>query len=426
MAPNNDELNKRRASRDKRRQEQKKRQAKQWGAVGAIALVLIIGIVAVIFSISHLQENKPEQTTPPLQTQDTAGSSPEAQDTSVIHITAGGDVNITDKVISAGLTEMGYDFTPMFTDLLPVLADSDLTILNFEGVLYGNTYGTATAAAPRELLQALDQAGVDMLQTANSFSVASGVASLKQTISSIRENGMEPVGTFADSKSFQESGGFTFWNVGGIRVAVVAFTKGVGGMGLPEGSEDCVNLLYTDYHGTYQKVDTEGITQVLKKVQKAQPDITIALLHWGSEYNDQISKTQDTIRNLMLENSVDAIIGTHPHHVQKMVFDETTGAFTAYSLGDFLGDGARGGTEYSVLLDLEVTRNNVTGETRITGYDYTPIFLLDETASGGSLRLLRIREAMAAYEQNAVGKVSQEIYNKMKNALERADARVKG
>ena len=71
MAPNNDELNKRRASRDKRRQEQKKRLAKQWGAVGAIALVLIIGIVAVIFSISHLQENKPEQTTPPLQTQDT-------------------------------------------------------------------------------------------------------------------------------------------------------------------------------------------------------------------------------------------------------------------------------------------------------------------------------------------------------------------
>jgi poly-gamma-glutamate capsule biosynthesis protein CapA/YwtB (metallophosphatase superfamily) len=122
---------------------------------------------------------------------------------------------------------------------------------------------------------------------------------------------------------------------------------------------------------------------------------------------------------------VDAIIGTHPHYVQKITQD-ASGRVVAYSLGDLLSDGEKPGTNYSVLLDLEITKNGETGAVSITGYDYIPVFYADEREIGGTARLLRIREAMAAYENNFLDRVSQETYEAMKNALARIEARVKG
>ena len=121
---------------------------------------------------------------------------------------------------------------------------------------------------------------------------------------------------------------------------------------------------------------------------------------------------------------MDAIIGSHPHYVQKIDFDQETGKLVAYSLGDFFGDAQRPGTEYSVLLDLEITKNNTTGEAKITGFSYTPIFTVKE--EGKQTRVVRIREAMAAYEAGYIDKVSAETYAVMAYAIQRIDARIAG
>jgi poly-gamma-glutamate synthesis protein (capsule biosynthesis protein) len=200
----------------------------------------------------------------------------------------------------------------------------------------------------------------------------------------------------------------------------------MGNMGLPAGSENCVNLLYSDYASGYKKVDKEGITKLLRNVARQQPDITIALLHWGSEHNDNISSTQKTILKLMAQEGVDAIIGTHPHRVQQMGFDADTGIFVAYSLGDFFGDAARSYTGYSVILDLEITKDNVTGQTRITGYDYVPIYTVTDAESGAPIKVLRIREAIAAYEAQIVGMVDERTYQSMRAALADIEGRIQG
>ena len=148
------------------------------------------------------------------------------------------------------------------------------------------------------------------------------------------------------------------------------------------------------------------------------------MLHWGSEFNNQVSSTQKKITDLMLNNGVDAIIGTHSHYVQKVEYDEEKGTVVAYSLGDLFGDAKDDGTNYSVLLDLEITKDGATGKTKITNLGYTPVFICDDTATGGSMRLLRIREAMAAYENNAIGCVSKEVYTKMASVLAKIESRM--
>ncbi len=429
MAFDNEELNQR---REARRQEQKfqagQRRLLRLGVImTALTLVLCGGALLVTMWIVK-QPAKPslEQTaTQPTESQPTPPptTQPVTPDT-VIHFVAGGDVNITDKTVNAGVTGSGYDYTDIFLDVVPTLAGADLAALNFEGSLYGAPYGSAQKSAPTALVQALRNAGVDFLQTANSQSVVNGLSGLSATLQGIRDAGMEPLGTYADAQAFQKTGGYVIREIQGIRIAFVAFTKGMDGMGLPAGSEDCVNLLYKDYSSTYQKVDTEGITAVLKAAQAQNPDITIALLHWGSEFNRKISQSQEQISALMLEQGVDAIIGTHSHYVQEVKFDPQKGTLLAYSLGDFYGDATTAGTEYSLLLNLEITKDGQTGHTAITGVDYTPVYLLDETQTGGGLRLLRIREAMAAYEQNLVNKVSESTYLGMKNALEKIESRM--
>ena len=128
----------------------------------------------------------------------------------------------------------------------------------------------------------------------------------------------------------------------------------------------------------------------------------------------------------MQAQGVDVILGTHSHRVQQITYDEQTGNFVAYSLGDFFGDAKDSGTNYSLILDLEITRDNEDGTTRVTNFRYTPIYTLNESECDGQRRVVRIREAIKAYDENYVDKVTQTAYNNMKTALERIIARIKG
>lgn len=364
---------------------------------------LIAGIVLLVVSCSH-KEPPPEQ---------------EVGEDTVIHFVAGGDLNITDKLISVG--QRGYD--EIFRDVAPLLADADLSTLNLEGNLAGAPYGAATGSAPQSLAYALQKTGLDMVQLANSFSNSRGPSGLHTTIDSAMAAGLEPVGVFKDTDRFDEKRGFSLFQVKGIKIAVVAFTKGLNGMSLLSGNEDCVNLLYKDYDSTYQKINTDGINAILDDIDRETPDLVIALVHWGSEFNDNISSTQKSIVKLLQGRGVDAIIGTHPHYVQELVYDELTGQFLAYSLGDFLSDATVAGTEYSILLDLEITKSAATGQTKITNYSYTSLF---SVSTEDSLQVVRLENAMAAYENNHLDAVSKDIYDDMAYAKKRIAARVKG
>lgn len=415
MALDPEELKRRRQHRKMQQKAARRRLIFRLCLAGVIlALVLI-----VILSFGG-GENAPEpETTVPVQetTQPGVTEPPET----VIHFVATGDLNVTDRMVAAG--GAGYDYSAAIMDVAYLLADADLSAVNLEGNLCGAPYGS-TASAPQGLMTALRKAGVDMIQLANSYSIHRGVSGLITTIDSVRQAGMEPVGVFRDQADYDRSQGFTMFEVEGVRVAVVNFTKGMDGTTLPPGNESCVNVLYSDYDSVYQKVDREKISQIMEAVNEANPDVTVALLHWGSEFNDTISSSQKTIRNLLLEQGVDAIIGTHPHYVQQIEFDPAAGTLVAYSLGDFMSDAARAGSEYSILLDLEITKNHTTGQASVTGYEYTPIFSVVE--ENKPMRILRIREAMAAYENGFMDTVSQQTYEAMKYALQRIEQRTAG
>lgn len=430
-----EELQQRRAQREAARKQHLAEHRQLMLRLGIAGAVLLI--VAVLIIVMALRApDQPDPTVPPTSAPTTAPTEtptaapteepttpptepptePPLEDT-VIHFAAAGDINVND-------TTAALDFKQAFQHLLPVLSRADLTAVNFEGNLIGAPYGAATQSAPQDLMNALKACGVDLIQMANSRSITNGLDGLRTTLSAIRAAGMEPVGAWGTEEEAQQSGGYTIREVNGIKLALVAFTKGMDSMALPVGSEDCVNVLYEDYATTYKDVDADGIKAVLHRVEKENPDLTIALVHWGSEFRDQISDTQEYILEILQENGVDAVIGTHPHYVQALEFDAEAGTFVAYSLGDLLSDGETAGTEYGIILDLEITKDALTGDTKITGYSYTPIF--NVRREHRQLQLMELHEAIRAYESGHLDRPSREMYEDMLYALSRVEARVQG
>ena len=398
----------------------------------ATVLILICVVVGIIL-ISANSGSENSQAEVAVQTQETTLPTETTEETkakrdplTVIHVKAAGDLNVTTTVVDSGLAATGYDYTRAFMDVAHILSDADITVMNFEGNVCGEPYGSASTSAPREILDGLRSAGVDMLQMANSCSINNGLIGMSATLQAVEAAGLQSMGAYASEADWKRSGGYTIVEVEGIRIAFVAFTKGVGGMGMPSGNENLVNLLYKDYSSTYREIDRERINKTLDRVNAERPDLVIAMLHWGSEYNDVISDTQKSIVSLLQKKGVDVILGTHPHLVQEVSFDPLTGNLVAYSLGDFYGDATRGGTSYSIILDLEITKDTDSGITKVTGWDYVPIYTLKKTDCDGYQRVVRIKEAMFAFENNFVDRVTQACYDDMKYSLERITSRLSG
>lgn len=430
---NDNNSNRRRTTPDRQQrrreaQARHKRQAILRLVLVVAALAMAAGLIAWVTKNAGSGETLATTQTPSTETVSPSGTDEEVwetEPTTVIHVAAAGDLNVTDEIVSEAMTASGYNFDETFLDVAPVLGAADLTILNFEGTLSGAPYGFQTGSAPASLAEKLAQIGVDAVLTANSASIRSGVLGLQSTISGLKNVGIQPIGTFTNSDEFKKTGGFTMMEVDGIRVALVGFTKGMDNLGLPEGSADCVNILYKDYTTDYKEIDKDEITKVLRNVAAEEPDITIAMLHWGSEYNENVSSSQEDIAELMLDNGVDVIIGSHSHLLQAIEYDELAGTLVAWSLGDFYGNATEAGSNYSAVLDIEITMDNQLGIASITNYSVTPIYTLKpEQSLVGGHRVVQIEKALARYESRYIGRITDDTYSSMSYALTRVGQRI--
>lgn len=344
----------------------------------------------------------------------------ETDQNATVRISAVGDIYLSeDQIEDARLADGSYNFMPQFSDVYAALSKADLTIGNFEGNFAGAPYGQEHGSYPDEFAVALNDAGFDLLQTANSFSIYNGLAGLRRTKDVIENNGMLCSGTYRDA-SERSDGQVTVFEFNGIRVAVLSFTKGLGGMSLPSGEEYCVDLLYTDYADDYEEIDEAGITAAIDKAKREDPDVIIAMVHWGSENVLEVSKRQEQIADLMFHNGVDAILGSHPHLVAKveqrtvrMDDGSRKNVLIAYSLGDFCKV-SRGQTNMSPILNLVFTRDAFSGETTLTGVSCSSVAVMDNGEEAPDrYTILDADNAIALYEGNYYDRITWDLYQSL-------------
>lgn len=393
-----------------RRLEQKhRRQLQQRIVLGVLAVILILTVVLIVRGCQSQKDTTADKQQPAASTPDTAApETPAAQPDTVITLAAVGDIMVYDEQIAAAKQSDGsYDFTDSLSAVSALTMGADLTVGNLELNFCGEPYsGRPDFRAPEALALTLKEKGFDLVQTANTYSIQNGISGLKSTIKYLNTVGIDHVGTYAAKDDKETNEGVLLKNVNGIKIAFIAYTKGVNNISVPEGSEYCVDLLYKDYDSEYKEVNTDAIVRSVKAAKALNPDLIVAMLHWGSEWDTTVVSTQETITDLMLTNGVDIILGSHPHVVGEMkqvpvttVDGQQKTCFVAYSLGNFLSSPDSQKYDYameSLILNLQITKNGSTGETALTGISYTPLYILktESEAKGARYQVVPIRSAI--------------------------------
>lgn len=376
------------ARRLRRLELKRKRMIRQRITLGVVFVVIVVLIVVLFRACGGSEDTPPADNTD--VTDPASPTEPETPsgDTATATLAAVGDIMVYDSQLADALEADGtYNFLPMLSPVSSYLTAADVTVGNFEANFGDDPVGYPDFRAPASLATTLSGLGFDILQTANTYSIQNGITGLQSTVNTIRGAGMDALGTYlsADDKTANQ---VIVREVNGIRMAFIGFTKGVNNLTLPEGSEYAVDLLYTDYATNYSTVNTSAISAAVAAAQATEPDVIIAMVHWGSEYETSVSATQTQIKDLLIQSGVDVILGSHPHIVGPMKMETVTvdgqekQVFVAYSLGNFLAAMTREDQTYlneGVVLNLTFTKSG--GETTISHVDYVPTFRFDNGES---------------------------------------------
>ncbi len=392
-----------------KRLEMKRRHQMQQRIILAVAAVVLILIIVLIFKgCSGGRNEVPDQDqiiTPPPVAEDV--DQPAAEPDRKATLAAVGDIMVYDTQLEdAKQADLSYNFADSFSAISAYTMSADLTVGNLELNMTGSAPygGKPTWNAPESLATTLQEIGFDVMLTANTYSITNGINGLANTAKFLNAVGIDHVGTHVTDPDETPGAGAIMREVNGIKIAFIGFTKGVDGMTLPANNEYLVDVLYTDYNSSYSKIDSSLILDRIDDAKALKPDVIVALCHWGSEFELPVSETQEDITDLMLENGVDVILGSHSHVVGPMGYvdvetddGEEKTCFVAYSLGNFFSDMDKEFSMESVLLNLEFTKSGATGETTITDASYKPLYILD-AGEGADVRfeVLPIRTAIGS------------------------------
>lgn len=336
----------------------------------------------------------------------------------VVTIAAAGDIFLTDDMLSDARQPNGsYDFEKQFGSCMSAIAKADLAIGNLEGHFSADSYDESNF--PAGFANTLANVGFDILQTANTRTIDNGLAGMNYTRSVIEGSGMRSLGTYASADEREDSPALVY-DINGVRIAFIAFTKGFGGLSLPSGAGYTTNLLYSDYTTNYEEINTTAIVSAVEEALTCKPDILIAALHWGSEDTEGSSRSQETIADLLFRNGVDIILGSHSHlagtvEQRHLKLDDGTrkDVLLAYSLGDFCAAEA-GYIKLSPVLNIEITRNHASGTTKITDFGFTAIASVDNSKNEADrYSILDADNAIALYEGTYYLRIEEELYEKI-------------
>src|SRR5690625_145994 len=311
---------------------------------------------------------------------------PEPEETfTEITLAAAGDIMAHSTQNDSAYANGGgsYDFKPMFEDVKSILSEADLTLANFETTTGGADLGYSGFPmfnSPDELIDAVSYAGVDVLTTANNHSLDTRDTGLIRTVKQIRERGIDTVGTYVDGSEDR----IVVKEVGGISFGILSYTETTNGLGAqydPEYLDSILNLM-----------TKENISRDIETAKAADVDFIITFMHWGEEYMTEPNATQVEFAEFMAEEGVDLILGSHPHVIQKSDVIETgDGAetYVIYSMGNFISNQRvetlgeeYANTEDGIIVNFDIEKNDLTGETKITDVEYVPTWVYRDREEG--------------------------------------------
>ena len=413
-----------------------------------IALAVIIALVVIVVIIASVAGGGDEPAETPAPTTSaaaTTGSEPSAQptaepsgepaDVTTATIAVGGDIVMHTGLNSEAQTESGYDYTPIFGVLPDLVSDADYAVCSLVTTLVAE--GSAYTAyplfrSPTAIASAISSVGFDLVNTATSHLADAWKDGIDYTLDTLDAAGLAHVGTYRTEAERTESGNRTMVDINGISVAFLAYTCDTNSVPV-SGFEYAASICATDYLSGGTEIDYELMDSDIAAAREAGADLVFVFMSWGTEFSTSPDDLQYEIADNLIASGADVIIGGHcrvpqPMEMRTVTLEDGTErtAFVCYSLGNLISCQNDEYTDISAILNLEITRDDASGETRVTDVSYRPIYMADLYDYGINdydwhYRVVDLHAAIDAWESGDDWEfMTEEIYNDMVTALNAA------
>ena len=363
------------------------RNYKQWN--NRTFIVVLLASVAVSMMLTLLVEgargislSSSDPSSSHQQSSSQAKNAETEQETSA-RIMANGDLLYHDIIyISAKKSDGTYDFHDNFEYVKPWLKQADLVLGDFEGTVNKDHYlaGYPLFNAPGEVMDAIKDAGYQVLDLAHNHILDSQIEGVVSTADAIEKAGMTPVGVYTHES--RDKAPLLIKEVNGIKVAILAYSYGFNGIEQSISQED--------YNRYLSDLDEDKMKAEIERAEK-EADITIIMPQMGVEYQIEPTEEQKKLYHKMIDWGADIIFGGHPHVVEPAETVEKEGdkKLIIYSMGNFISnqrietmqdvENAKW-TERGVLMDVTIKKKS--GKTTIETAQAHPSWV-SRTPKGG-------------------------------------------
>ena len=312
------------------------RNYKQWDNRTFIVVLLASVAVSMMFTLLvegtrgiSLSSSDPSVVQKKLNSQEKNAES--EQETSA-RIMANGDLLYHIPIYRTALKEDGtYDFHENFEYVKPWLKQADLVIGDFEGTISPSHYlaGYPLFNAPGEVMDAIKDAGYQVLDLAHNHILDSQIEGVFSTADAIEKAGMTPIGVYTHEP--REKAPIVIKEVNGIKVALLAYSYGFNGI------EEYISK--EDYDNHLSDLNEDKMKAEIERAEK-EADITIIMPQMGIEYQLEPTEEQKQLYHKMIDWGADIIFGGHPHVVEPAETVEKDGdkKLIIYSMGNFISN----------------------------------------------------------------------------------------
>jgi poly-gamma-glutamate synthesis protein (capsule biosynthesis protein) len=304
-----------------------------------------------------------------------------------------GDVIPHGGLVDAAAREDGHDFDPVFGPVSEAVSAAELAIANLETPVAGEDLGITGYPlfnAPEALIESLRDAGFDAVSTANNHAMDRRESGVRNTIEALQRVGLRHAGTAAEPTP----GGARAWfdlEVG--RAALLSYTFSTNGIMVPPARPWLVN----------HPIDEDSVVADIQDARSAGADLVLLALHWGEEYRLEPTAGQVRLARVFAEAGADAIVGHHPHVLQRAEVwtlsspeGQQRHTLVLYSLGNFVSNQRAAPRDAGVMIRAEWIRAPALTRPQLSRVGVVPTWVDAEDASGPAFRILSVAEGVAA------------------------------
>jgi len=262
-------------------------------------IISIIFFLVVIFILNNNPNNNPKI----INSQNYKNikiSSVEIPTTTIFFV---GDIMLTRGVQSSVSNNFNGDYNKLFENVKE-FKDADILMGNLEGDVsdVGNNVGSKYSFKMNpSVLQALKNAGFDIVNFANNHVGDWNMIAFKDTLFRLDRNGILKTGAGLNE---EEAKIVTIIKKNGVKFGFLGFSD-VGPNWMEAKGDNPGILLATN----------PKLEEIIKNA-KERSDVLIVSFHFGEEYKTIHNERQEILAHKSIDSGADMVIGHHPHVIQ--------------------------------------------------------------------------------------------------------------